>query len=180
MGVASALQLCALKCLSMDERHLVVGGETGLLALWPLEGIRRTLEVSRRTGSALAAQPHGCLWFVLMLGWRCRKCLSGVGPHALSLGGGHPLTSDRTPATDRMQESDEVPLPGEGDQADDEDGEGGTFPAWREVALEAGNTGVQPALARPPHHSPALSPDIGCLQVGWRYKPGCRPLRAPT
>lgn len=106
VGVASALQLCALKCLSMDERHLVVGGETGLLALWPLEGIRRTLE-----------------------------------------------------------ESDEVPLPGEGDQADDEDGEGGTFPAWREVALEAGNTGVQPALARPPHHSPALSPDIGCLQV---------------
>lgn len=45
VGVASALQHCSPKCLGMDERHLVVGGESGLLALWPLEGIHRMLEV---------------------------------------------------------------------------------------------------------------------------------------
>ncbi|KAL4443052.1 hypothetical protein ABPG77_008543 [Micractinium sp. CCAP 211/92] len=102
VGVASALQHCSPKCLGMDERHLVVGGESGLLALWPLEGIHRMLE-----------------------------------------------------------ESEEAPLP-------EEDGgrrQDGAFPAWREVALDAGGAGLQPCLAHQPHQSPALSPDIGCLQV---------------
>ncbi|KAL4457796.1 hypothetical protein ABPG75_012661 [Micractinium tetrahymenae] len=109
VGVASALQDCSLRCLGMDERQLVVGGESGLLALWPLDGIHRTLE-----------------------------------------------------------ESDELPLPEQEEEADGEDGEGGGFPAWQEVALEAGAAGVQPALARSPHQSPALSPAISCLQVDGR------------
>lgn len=104
VGVSSPLGDCSLKCLSMDEEQLVVGGESGQLALWHLPAMQRAMEAA-----------------------------------------------------------DGVPQP-MGEQGEEE-GDEPRLPSWQAVPLEQGAAGVRPSLGRTPQRSPALSPDISCVQV---------------